>query len=676
MFLDDFPIGLFVLSRGRIEAFNRFFVDLLGAEDGERLRGISFWPLIYHEDRGRVSFREGTVSESRFFRIKRLDGTPIWVFASLSITRWQGKLAGLGVIYEVEALRRHIRELKQSLERYETILNDVEVQVAEMDLQGNLTFINDAGLKIWNLPRERLLGVNYKSYVDEKTANEYREIYRQVYETGVPIKNLVLDVRDKDGKWRTIEKSVSLLRDEEGRIKGFCNVTRDVSDKKRAEESLALHRSRLEAIFRSVKDAIITVDSDLRILALNDATRQICNVDSSTVNELFATSFSFCSRACEEVIQRTLYEKKPMEEQIISCEHRNRPHQVVSISSAPLKDATGSFTGAVMVVRDVTRLRDLERALKERTEFHNIVGKSKRMQEIYALLEDLSNLETTVLITGESGTGKELIARALHYGGKRAQGPFITVNCSALSENLLESELFGHVKGSFTGAFRDKIGRFEAAQGGTILLDEIGDISPLIQLKLLRVLQEKEIERVGDTRARKVDVRVIASTHQDLRAKVRKGEFRADLYYRLKVVEIHLPPLRERLEDLPLLVEHFREKFNRQFGKNIRGLSHDVLRLFMNYPWPGNVRELEHVIEHAFVLCRGNFITPDHLPSELRLSQSNRAFNPSLVIRRRNYEKEEIVEALKSAGGNKSKAARLLGIGRRTLYRKLNLFGL
>ncbi|MEE0816183.1 MAG: sigma 54-interacting transcriptional regulator, partial [Desulfovibrio fairfieldensis] len=225
-------------------------------------------------------------------------------------------------------------------------------------------------------------------------------------------------------------------------------------------------------------------------------------------------------------------------------------------------------------------------------------------------------MNTTVLITGESGTGKEKIAHALHYGGRRAGRPFIRVNCSALAESLLESELFGHAKGAFTGADRESVGRFEAAHGGTILLDEIGDISPLIQLKLLRVLEEKEIERVGETTPRKVDVRVLAATHRDLKKAIAEGTFREDLYYRLNVMNIRIPPLRDRVEDIPLLAEHFRLKFNGQYAKSIAGVSTEVMEIFMGHPWPGNVRELEHVIERAFVLCGGEMIRPEHIALE------------------------------------------------------------
>ncbi len=351
-----------------------------------------------------------------------------------------------------------------------------------------------------------------------------------------------------------------------------------------------------------------------------------------------------------------------------------RPQQMVSVTSAPLRDSNGQYLGAVLVIRDITRLRDMERELFARHQFHNIIGRSKKMQDVYRLLEDLANLETTVLITGESGTGKELVAKALHYCGQRAFKPFIAVNCSALTENLLESELFGHVRGAFTGAIKDKQGRFQAADGGTLLLDEIGDISPIIQLKLLRVLQEKTFERVGDSEPWKVDVRVITCTNKNLKEKVRLGEFREDLYYRLKVVEVALPPLRERLEDLPLLIEHFFRIFNERFNRKIEGVSKEVLHIFMNYPWPGNIRELEHVVEHAFIICHGNVITLDDLPVEFREIRKQSISGDSDSQTRPEVATREIIGALNATHWNKTKAAKLLGINRRTLHRKINQY--
>ncbi|MEE8598594.1 MAG: sigma 54-interacting transcriptional regulator, partial [Dehalococcoidales bacterium] len=423
------------------------------------------------------------------------------------------------------------------------------------------------------------------------------------------------------------------------------------------------------AIFGSVKDAIITVDTQVGVIAANSATKTICGIAPQEImGKVFTDCLSHCNRACHEVLRETLKSKATVKEHQIECRHQDKPKQTVIVTSSPLLDQESTFIGAVLVIRDITRISDLERELKERHKFKNIIGKSRKMQDIYGLVEDLSDIETTVLVTGASGTGKELIARALHHSGSRALKPMVTVNCSALAENLLESELFGHVKGAFTGAIRDKQGRFQAAHEGTILLDEIGDISPKIQLKLLRVLQEKEFERVGETAPVKVDVRVITCTNQDLKEKVRAGEFREDLYYRLKVVEIVMPPLCERLEDIPLFVDHFCRVFNKSFKKNIESISDEVLMVLMNYPWPGNVRELEHTMEHAFVLCRASTIMLDHIPPDIR--------EYSKTIDRSALEgpvegPEKILKALNQAEWNKARAARLLGIDRSTLYRKI-----
>ena len=295
------------------------------------------------------------------------------------------------------------------------------------------------------------------------------------------------------------------------------------------------------------------------------------------------------------------------------------------------------------------------------------------MQKVYSLIESLADVETTVLITGESGTGKELAAEALHFMGGRRDRPLVTVNCSALSENLLESELFGHEKGAFTDAHARRIGKFEQCNGGTIFLDEIGEMSPANQGKLLRVLENQEFERVGGNETIKVDVRIIAATNKDLREKVKRGEFREDLYYRLKVVEVSLPPLRDRREDIPVLVAHFLEQFNKQFHKAIGTVSADVEKIFLNYPWPGNVRELKHAIEHSFILCRGDTITADHLPHHLIASwEAGDSPRPASG----NIDAQTILQALEKTAGNKARAARLLGVDRKTLYRNIEKYNI
>ncbi len=428
------------------------------------------------------------------------------------------------------------------------------------------------------------------------------------------------------------------------------------------------YHSNLEAIFRSVKDAIITVDKGLVVVAINKAAGSICGFSREAIGKKFNSLKTACDGGCYKALAETIEKKQQVEKYRLECQNKNHPRQVVSVTASPLLDSQGKFSGAVLVVRDETRLADLERNLGERKQFHNIIGQSEKIQKIYSLIEDLADIQTTVLITGESGTGKELVAEALHYRGERRNKSLVKVNCSALSENLLESELFGHIKGAFTGAVQDKIGRFQKADGGTILLDEIGDISPAIQLKLLRVIQEKEFERVGDSTPLRVDVRIIASTNQNLAGRVKRGDFREDLYYRLKVVEITLPPLRERREDIPLLVDYFLEKFNKKLNKEITAISWDVQTVFMDYIWSGNIRELEHTLEHAFVLCRQNTITVDHLPPEFKSFIETKT---SSLKNRRGNEPQTIIQALEKTGWNKARAARLLGIDRKTLYRKI-----
>ncbi|MGD9323034.1 MAG: sigma 54-interacting transcriptional regulator [Desulfobacterales bacterium] len=448
-------------------------------------------------------------------------------------------------------------------------------------------------------------------------------------------------------------------------------ITRAIENKQ-YEEELERHRSRLESIFSSVQDAIITVDTNMNVIEANKAAEKICGFKIDT-GQPFTACTNECDQSCLEILQKTLKSRKTNQDYQVECGHHDRSKLIAMVNSSPLLDSGGNFMGAVLVIRDITRLIHLEAELKERHHFAKIIGKSEKMQKVYNLLKILANQTTTVLITGDSGTGKDMAAKALHYTGTRANGPFVTVNCSALAESLLESELFGHVKGAFTGAERDKIGRFEAADGGTILLDEIGDISHLIQLKLLRVLQEKEFDRVGESNPRKVDVRVLASTNRNLKEAIRTGKFREDLYYRLNVIEIHIPPLRERYEDIPLLINHFCDVFQKSYEKNISGVSDEVLQVFMNYAWPGNVRELEHAIERAFVLCRDQTIQSAHIPAEIR-DHTHIAKRP--VGNQTSDDPEAIRSALEMTDWNISKAARRLGISRWTMYRRFQKYNI
>ncbi|MCX7983092.1 MAG: sigma 54-interacting transcriptional regulator [Syntrophales bacterium] len=566
--------------------------------------------------------------------------------------------------------------LSRIIDNYEKILDEIEDSLMETDLNGNVTYVNRKAAELLGVPKEKAIGLNYRYWTDEVNKKIVFENYHRAYLTGAPCR-FIYEAKSLKGNKLIIEDVGSPRRDEKGIIVGFRSTARDITARVNIENEMIKQKIRLETIFSSVNEGIITVDPSFTIMDVNKAAENICGISitnerGKNINECL----SMCSKSCIEVINETLYNKLPIKDYLIECNHKYKKYQLVSITCAPLKDEMKNFLGAALVIRDVTKIKVIERELKQRNRYHNIVGKSREMQYIYNIIEDLANYDTTVLITGESGTGKELVAKALHYSSYRAFKPFIAVNCAALSENLLESELFGHIKGAFTGAIKEKTGRFELADGGTLLLDEIGDISPSIQLKLLRFLQEKTFEKVGDSEPKKVDVRIIACTNKNLKEKVKKGEFREDLYYRLKVVEIALPPLRSRMEDIPLLVDYFCRIFNERYRKKIEGISQEVLRIFMNHSWPGNVRELEHVMEHAFILSHGHVITINDLPVELReISQDSQQKMAERKLRK-DVDVKEIIEMLKSAKWNKTKAACLLGISRWALYRRLKRFNI
>jgi two-component system, NtrC family, response regulator HydG len=430
------------------------------------------------------------------------------------------------------------------------------------------------------------------------------------------------------------------------------------------------YRSNLDAIFQGVQDGIILVDQDMKVLEANSRIEEMCGLSREMlIGKHFDSLEVNCKEHCSHIVSETLQTKEHRDAFRVEC----NPDQVVSISTSPLFDNQDNFLGTVVVIRDETRIVTLEKQLIERDQFYTLIGKSKKMQEIYSMIDALSNIDSTVLIIGETGTGKEMIAEAIHYKGIRNRKQLVKVNCSGLSESLLESELFGHVKGAFTGAISDRIGRFQSAEGGTLFLDEIGDTTPGFQTRLLRVLQDKEIERVGESKSIKVDVRIIAATNKDLRELIKLGKFREDLFYRLKVIEIFVPPLRERKDDIPLLVSFFIKKLNEKLHKNIRDISNDVLRAFMSYYWPGNVRELEHTLEHAMIVCKKDIITRSDLPEELStpFTAPNRPVGIWPV-----EERQRILGALEKSFWNKTKAARILGMSRRTIYRKMTEYNI
>lgn len=444
----------------------------------------------------------------------------------------------------------------------------------------------------------------------------------------------------------------------------------------------------LESILQTLAEGLIIIDQSGTIRFCNQA---IIEMTGKSKNEIIGQKCcSLMSSICSPPPSCSLF----TDGQIINREciliHVSGTNIPTLKNARILKDTNGQAIGAVETFTDISTLKStesrlfkLEAQMKKHDGYGKIVGKSHIMKEVFNLIDLAAASNATVLITGETGTGKELAAQAIHDNSTRKGKPFIKLNCSALPESLLESELFGHAKGSFTGAIRDKMGRFELSDGGTLFLDEIGELSPLIQVKLLRFLQEKEFERVGENTTRRADVRIITATHRDLRARVHDGLFREDLYYRLKVFPIHIPPLRDRKEDIGLLIDHFIAKFNAETGKKIAGLTHDSAVTMMDYCWPGNIRELENAVEHAFVTCRDELIDLFDLPLEIRKvelrkgicstgeSSYNILNNVPFYTPRQSITDEQFIAVLKESNGNQTVAAKKLGVDRTTVWRKM-----
>ncbi len=432
----------------------------------------------------------------------------------------------------------------------------------------------------------------------------------------------------------------------------------------------------LRTVFDSIPDGIVAIlNKDMNIASANKAISEMLReplkgIIGKRMSELFKDKIP----DLEEIITNAFDSRQEVRNYTIEVVTPNGEFCSYMMSTAIIEEIDTSDFGVVVILHDISELTRLRKIALQANRYGEVIGKSKSMQNIYALIESIKHYNSSVLIIGETGTGKELIARAIHNTSDRRREPFVPVNCSALPENLIESELFGHVKGAFTGATSGHVGRFRAADGGTLFLDEVGTLPVGTQVKLLRALQERVIEPLGSSESIPVNIRIISASNRDLSELVSREEFRKDLFYRLKVMQINLPPLRDRDEDVLLLVDHFVARLNRYYNKNIIGISHSAKEMILRYPWPGNVRELENAIEHAHVLARGAMIEIDHLPPELRHTEDNGAPPPPSSAADLNEEEEDIRRALLAARGNKHEAAEDLSMHRTTLWRKMKEF--
>ena len=439
-----------------------------------------------------------------------------------------------------------------------------------------------------------------------------------------------------------------------------------------------MEKSFFEIILDSISEGVFAINKDWQITYFNRAAEKITGVTKEEAlgrpcYEVFHANI--CQSDC--ALKKTIRTGKSIIDLPINIINRDGRKIPLSISTAVLRDENGKIVGGVETFRDLSAVEELKREITKRYTFEDIISKSHEIQKIFEILPDIAESDATVLIEGPSGSGKELFAKAIHNLSPRCHCPYIVVNCAALPDTLLESELFGYVKGAFTDAKYDKPGRFALAHKGTIFLDEIGDISTAMQVKLLRVLQEKEFEPLGATRPIKVDVRVICATNKDLTQLVAEGKFRKDLYYRINVIKIKLPPLSKRREDIPLLIEHFVHRLNAKMNKNIIGVSDEVLEVLMKYEFPGNVRELENIIEHAFILCHGPIIQLKHLPKEVIEAVKRPVQIPTeKELSLEALELKAIKTALQKHRGHRGRAAQELGIDKSTLWRKMKRYGL
>ncbi|MGA7836462.1 MAG: sigma 54-interacting transcriptional regulator, partial [Ignavibacteriaceae bacterium] len=495
--------------------------------------------------------------------------------------------------------------------------------IVVIGIDRNIIVFNEAASRITGFSEDEIVGEK-STLLFSETSDELKYIGETISEKRV-YSNLPFKINEKNGNLINVLASITPIL-KNNVVLSVVLVFRNTREMlSMAEElnhktsELLDQKNKLDAIFNSNIEGTFTIDNEWTVTSFNTSAEKITGYKKSEALgkkcwSIFSSSL--CRNGCH--MEQTMHKGKAMIGNELEIFHKNGKTIPIRVNSGILLNNKNENVGAVETFIDISEIKNLSAHLSEFFKYENIVGRNKEIKQIISVLESVSQTDTSVLITGESGTGKELAARAIHLNSVRKTGPFIAVNCSAFAETLIESELFGHEKGAFTGAVKTKIGRFELAQGGTLFLDEIGDLSTNLQTKLLRVLETREFERVGGNRSIKMDTRIIAATNKDLNNEIAAGIFREDLFYRINVINIHLPPLRERMDDFPLLINHFIQKFNEKFKKNIKQFSSAAYDILMDCNWSGNIRELENVIEHCFVLCTGEIIQVECLPKRLR----------------------------------------------------------
>jgi len=556
-------------------------------------------------------------------------------------------------------------------------LDWVSSGVAIINATGNeraIIYVNAAFEKLTGYRGEEVVGKPYGFFFDGEENQAALQAINSALSQGQALRIELRSYR-KDGGWCWTELTLSPVYDENGQLTHLLGVQTDISERKESEQRLQhlskeLRRSRdnLVAILNEFPNGTLIIEADGTVTFCSASCEEIIGVKPElAIGRHWREVFPVNPKTAQP-LQRALAAPAATRE-LLDIAWQGKGGETRWVECA-VKDDPRDPVRRLVFLEDVSELRQLRETLNTRR-YGGLVGESESMRELNRLIGEIAKGDWTVLIEGETGVGKELVAQGIHEASPRRAGPYIAVNSAGLSESLLASQLFGHKKGAFTGATSDQEGFFEAASGGTIFLDEIGDLPLPMQASLLRVLQEREITRLGETRTRRVDVRVIAATHKDLAAETKAGRFREDLLFRLRVARVLVPPLRGRKTDVPLLVEHFLAAASHQAGKAIQSLSAEAWQSLLAYDWPGNVRELRACMDFAAIYCQGTSIQTGDLPPELRAQTPSPSFSPETFLAPEGNESERIQAALKQAKGNRSKAAKLLGMSRATLYRRL-----
>jgi len=665
--LDSVADGVFTVDLdGNITSFNRAAEKITGVSRqeamGKKCYEVFQADICENECALKQSMECGGEVIDCPVNIKNAQGKTVPISVSTAILRNE-----LGnVVGGVESFR----DVSGERSRRRIILNNIADGVFTVDNDRIITSFNRAAARITGVSSEAAVGKKCHE-VFQADICEHDCALGKSMESGEEIIDCPVKIKNALGNTVPISVSTAILKDSTGKIVGGVESFRDLSG------SETILRS---TILDSIADGVFTVDLAHHITSFNRAAEKITGVPYRQA----------IGKKCQEVFQADVCQGdcalgRGMEngEEVKDCrvQIKNADGHLVPISasSTNLQNDDGEVVGRVLTFRDLSTEELLRKEITAKYTFEDIISKSHELKKILDILPDIAESDSTVLIEGPSGSGKELFAKALHNLSKRSQGKFVGINCGALPDTLLESELFGYVKGAFTDAKRDKPGRFALAQGGTILLDEIGDISTALQIKLLRILQEKEYEPLGATYTLKTDARIIAATNRNLPELVARGQFREDLYYRLNVVKISLPPLAARREDIPLLIDHFIRIFNSKKEKDIQKLSDEAMAVLMAYDFPGNIRELENIIEYAFVLCRDGEIRPEHLPQDLvrRVAGVPQPASPAPKLNLiAQAEAEAIRQALMRNQGSKQKTALEMGLHKTTLWRKMKKLGI